>query len=77
MGKRYSEKKTQNISNITYKISTFVLQKLIVIRITYAVGFILQHQVFSLKHDRESGRFKKTERCKMSTALVVINLFGR
>jgi hypothetical protein len=27
-----------------------------------------------LKHDRESGRFKKTERCKMSTALVLIFL---
>jgi hypothetical protein len=67
-------KKTQSISNITYKISTFVLQKLIVIRITYAVGFILQRQVFSLKHDRESGVFKKNERYKMSTALVLIFL---
>jgi hypothetical protein len=43
----------------------------IVIYISYAVGYILQHQVFSLKQDREAGVFKKNERCKMPTALLM------
>jgi hypothetical protein len=39
--------------------------------ITYAVGYILQREVFRLKHDRAAGVLTKTERCKMPTALVM------
>jgi hypothetical protein len=41
----------------------------IVIYISYAVGYILQHQVFSLKQDREAGVFKKKR--AMPTALLM------
>jgi hypothetical protein len=61
---------------VNWYLSIIISQKskfstVVVIYITNAVGYILQRQVFRLKHDCEMGVFKKTERCKMPTSVVM------